>query len=290
MPRPIVGIGHSMGGTILINLALMHPRLLSTIVLVEPMINKSAWKMNFAGILPISKKRDRWNSRDEAIAHFQRNVFYEKFDPRVTALYKEHGLRDEDDGSVTLITSKDQEALTFGRAVFPPSRDQLPADFAPDRRDYPDLPQGEDRNSQNAFYRPENTMTYHMLPFLRPSCLYIHGSASHFAAASAEGRKDKMEMTGVGVGGSGGAQLGRVQDQSVDGTHFAPFEHPEAVAERAATWIADRLAEWRDVEGREERAWQEVPHKDRRKMSDDWLFWAQKMYGRSAKTGKKARL
>ena len=41
MPRPLVGIGHSMGGQQLAHLALMHPRLLSLLVLVDPVIQKS---------------------------------------------------------------------------------------------------------------------------------------------------------------------------------------------------------------------------------------------------------
>ena len=40
MPRPIVGIGHSMGGNNLVNLSLMHNRLFTSLILIDPVIDK----------------------------------------------------------------------------------------------------------------------------------------------------------------------------------------------------------------------------------------------------------
>jgi pimeloyl-ACP methyl ester carboxylesterase len=39
MPQPIAGLGHSFGATMLVNLAFLHPRLLSTVVLLDPVIH-----------------------------------------------------------------------------------------------------------------------------------------------------------------------------------------------------------------------------------------------------------
>ena len=38
LPRPLVGIGHSMGAVTLVNLSLLHPRLLSALILIDPVI------------------------------------------------------------------------------------------------------------------------------------------------------------------------------------------------------------------------------------------------------------
>ncbi|MCJ1476314.1 hypothetical protein MMC13_004980 [Lambiella insularis] len=38
MARPMVGVGHRLGGTVLVNLAIIHPRLFSTLVLFDPVI------------------------------------------------------------------------------------------------------------------------------------------------------------------------------------------------------------------------------------------------------------
>ncbi|KAI0543193.1 hypothetical protein GGR58DRAFT_451075 [Xylaria digitata] len=41
MPRPIIGIGHSFGGSILTCLSLIHARLFSTLILLDPVIHRS---------------------------------------------------------------------------------------------------------------------------------------------------------------------------------------------------------------------------------------------------------
>ncbi|CAG8978896.1 hypothetical protein HYALB_00005233 [Hymenoscyphus albidus] len=66
LQRPIVGIGHSLGGCVMINLALLHPRLLTTVIAIEPVINKNGLEKHFTGAYPITFKRDTWPTRKEA--------------------------------------------------------------------------------------------------------------------------------------------------------------------------------------------------------------------------------
>lgn len=71
MPRPLVGLGHSLGGTVIINLALLHPRLLTTVIAVEPGIHKSPRDLNASSLYPITFTSDLWPSRSEAIEAIQ---------------------------------------------------------------------------------------------------------------------------------------------------------------------------------------------------------------------------
>jgi pimeloyl-ACP methyl ester carboxylesterase len=278
MIRPIVGFGHSMGGNVIVNLALLHPRLLSTVVAVEPVINTSAHEMNFIGTYSLTFREDKWPSKDAAMKSIAKSPFFAKWKPRVLDLFRQHGLRDTSAGDATLVTTKHQEVLSFARAAFPASRSASLADFTPDRVRHADL--GDDRHPGNAFYRPESTMTFQQLPFLRPSCLYIYGKRSHMSAANDKGRKDKLRHTGTATGGSGGAAAGRVQDVVVEGSHFAPFEQPEQIASLVSNWLDREMTAWRDEQAAENDAWQAVPLARRSTVSDDWIYWVLKLWGK----------
>lgn len=289
MTQPIVGFGHSMGGNVIVNLALLHPRLLTTVVAIEPVINTSPAEMNFIGTFPLTIKKDRWQSKDAAMASIVKSPFYAKWDPRVLDLYREHGLRMlptylypsgqlESKDNVTLTTSKHQEALSFARAAFPTSLDQPLETFVPTTTSHPDL--GADRHPKNAFYRPESTMTFQQLPFLRPSCFYIYGGKSHMASAHEKGRKEKLAATGIATGGSGGAARGKVKDVVVEASHFAPFENPELIAELAGRWYDSELDRWRSETDEEERAIRAIPHQKRSLVTEDWTRWVHKLWGK----------
>lgn len=96
MPRPLIGIGHSMGGQNITDLALLHPRLLSALVLIDPVIiNSHPSKTGTTGPAYASTfRRDVWPSRAAAAEQFMRNPFYQRWDPRVLDLWVQHGLRD----------------------------------------------------------------------------------------------------------------------------------------------------------------------------------------------------
>ncbi|KAF2210350.1 hypothetical protein CERZMDRAFT_99414 [Cercospora zeae-maydis SCOH1-5] len=99
-------------------------------------------------------------------------------------------------------------------------------------------------------------MTYERLPQLRPPCLFVYGSKSHFKSSHAKGRKEKTDVTGTATGGSGGVAEGMVKDVVTNGSHFVPFERPDAIAE-----LAD----------------------------GDWTHWVNKIWGKQASSsaGKK---
>ncbi|KAI0450940.1 Alpha/beta hydrolase family-domain-containing protein [Xylaria acuta] len=154
MPRPLVGVGHSFGANILTHLALLHPRLLTSLVLLDPtIVALDASRPGGAGAAPAKAstfRRDVWPSRQDAIESFRRSPFYRAWDPRVLASWNQHALRElptplypelptstsaaasaSKSGSTssdpnkptspgaTLRTTKHQELFTFLRPLYP---------------------------------------------------------------------------------------------------------------------------------------------------------------------------
>jgi pimeloyl-ACP methyl ester carboxylesterase len=282
MPRPIVGFGHSMGAVVILNLANMHQRLLTSIVTIEPVLNKSTYAMPMTGVFPLTYRKDCWKTREEALSAFVKGPLYKNFHPEVVQLFGQYGLRDNADGTVGLTTTKAQELFAYARAAYPPTRDQDLAKFTPTRESHADIGleagTGRERNPQEAFYRPEAQLAFGWLPFLKPSVLMIHGSRSHFIGSSPKGRKERIDAVGWATGGSGGARDGRVKDVVIKGSHFVPMDNPSEVAAATAEWFTKELQRWKASEEEEMASWYKIPLDKRAELSDDWKFWAKKVY------------
>lgn len=295
MVRPIVGIGHSFGGSILVNLALLHPRLLETLILIDPIIHRRIFAAGYrTPALASAHRRDVCPSRAAAAEDFRRSKYYRKWDERVMERWLRYGLRDlptavyprhtkvsrgEDRvadpdpfaKAVTLTTTKHQEVFTFLRPTFDAhayanlgaqlggSTDVPYAEYTPEAA-LPDQP----------FERAESVITFHMLPFVRPSVLYVFGSESH--CTSCEPTADKVETTGVGIGGSGGASRGQVAEVTVEGVgHLIPMEAVAKTAELSAKWLKKEMSTWRERETVERSEWAYIPDEQKRTISDNYL-------------------
>jgi pimeloyl-ACP methyl ester carboxylesterase len=286
MIRPIVGIGHSMGGTILANLALLHPRLLETLVLIDPIIHRRIFADGYrTPALASARRRDVWPSRTAAAEYFRKNKYYRKWDERVLERWLQYGLRNLPTAihphpyhtqvlgadAVTLTTTKHQEVFTFLRPTFdaysyPDLGAQLGGPSSVPHKEYtpeaalPDYP----------FERSEPVITFKMLPFVRPSVLYVFGSESHYTAC--EPTADKVGTTGVGIGGSGGAARGRVAGVMVENVgHLIPMEAVGRTAELSTKWLVDEMAAWREKETIERSEWAYIPDEQKRTISDQYL-------------------
>ncbi|KAK0337013.1 hypothetical protein LTR02_007267 [Friedmanniomyces endolithicus] len=309
MKRPLIGIGHSMGGNNLVNLSIMHPRLFTTLILIDPVIQRQLSKQgNYAPAHASSRRRDRWPNRQTAEASFRRSKFYQTWDPRVLDLWIKYGLRDlptyiypdakpaptllpvltadpstatipptpSSEQEVTLTTTKHQEVLTFLRQTPSPTQTQPPqtthADFDPEA--YPDM----------SFYSPALIPTFLKLPLLRPSVFYIYGdlstlSAPHLAA-------DRRAQTGIGLGGPGGVKAGRVGEVTFEGVgHLIPMEVVGRTAEACAGWLAPELERWGVGEQVERAEWGAVGRERRAMMSEGFLEAMERELG-----AKKAKL
>ncbi|KAI4211324.1 MAG: hypothetical protein LQ351_005879 [Letrouitia transgressa] len=251
--RPIVGIGHSMGGVQLVQLSLLHPRLLHTLILMDPVILGDAPYGPNAAFLS-TRRPDLWPSRAAAESSFRRNPFFQAWDPRVLSLYVKYGLRElptaiypaspkgepEKDKQVTLTTTKHQEAWSYIRSTFEPQ-----ADEERDRLLNPDL--DLEKFGDQLFQRPECIMTLKNLPAVRPSVLYIFGERSPLSPP--DENEEKVKATGTGLGGSGGEKMGRVAGVVAEGVgHLVPFEDVGGSARRCAEWLETEIARWRREE------------------------------------------
>jgi pimeloyl-ACP methyl ester carboxylesterase len=294
MPRPIVGVGHSMGAaqlyiqlfSILIsydsqilraNLALLHPRLLTTLVLMEPVIQlESPVSSNSTGAAGASTfRRDIWPSRAAAEKTFRNHQFYQRWDPRVLDLWIKYGFRElptaiyssspQGEKPVTLTTTKHQEVFSFARPNFP-STYAGSSVRAVNRITHPDL---DPENIEYPTYRYEPASTFLKLPFIRPSVLYIFGEDS--IISSPEGRKAKTTTTGTGVGGSGGAQEGRVKDIHLAKIgHLVAMEALGACADAASAWLSTELERWRQEADAFQQEWNKKSLVEKSTTSAEW--------------------
>ncbi|KAF2131628.1 alpha/beta-hydrolase [Dothidotthia symphoricarpi CBS 119687] len=270
MPRPIVGVGHSMGGCQLTNLALLHPRLFETLVLFDPVI---AGTINIIGnvgpAFASAKRRDKWPSREEAAKAFKSRPFYQAWDPRVLDRWIQHGLRDApstlypdaQSPEVTLTTTVHQEVMTFLRGNFPTSPDEKEPSSAEctianpkiNRRTHPDLTPS--MVPQSPFYRGESIIVFRQLPHVQPSVFYVFGEKSNLTEDPTT-VEEKLALTGSGVGGSGGRAEGRVDSVMLKDTgHLIPMEKVEESAEHAAKWIGKEMVRYRDWNKKTQEEW-----------------------------------
>jgi pimeloyl-ACP methyl ester carboxylesterase len=287
MPRPIIGIGHSMGGAHLTQLALIHPRLFETLILIDPVTQSFINPKGFG--LPAQSsavRRDRWPSREAALEGFKRSKFYQPWDPRVLDLWVKFGLRDlptklhgikasahpyeQQEVEVTLTTTKLQEVFTFLRPVMPSEPqhgftksewDQLRASL------HPDL-DGRVWEHGMEFYRPEPIIIFGGLVNLRPSVLYIFGE--HSPLSNERSMTEKLKVTGTGSGGSGGVPAGRVKGFIIAGTgHLIAMEKVKETAKQSADWIKAQLATWQQNEKLLKRMWDLIPDIERYSLRSD---------------------
>jgi len=269
MPRPLIGVGHSMGGCQLAYLSLIHPRLFETLILIDPVIQGRLALNQYIGPAAASaRRRERWPSRADALRFYQGSKFYKTWDKRVLNLWVQYGLRDVPTKlfpdakapEVTLTTTKHQEVMTFLRPNFthqPGDTDFSSADCTTtnpkrNRRTHPDFT--PDTDIQSPFYRGEPTIVFNQLPALRPSVFYIFGSASFLTSDLAI--EQKLAQTGSGVGGSGGRAEGRVDSVMVqDAGHLIPMEKVEESAEHISKWIKKEMVRFWDWERKTQEEW-----------------------------------
>ncbi|OTA38214.1 hypothetical protein BTJ68_01627 [Hortaea werneckii EXF-2000] len=301
MKRPIVGIGHSMGGNNLVNLSLMHPRLFSSLVLIDPVIQRFQ-----------SRAGNYGPARPLQIGEIAGQAFYQSWDPRVLELWIQHGLRElptslypyataasatpptisadpgaatvspapDTEREVTLATTKHQEVFTFLRPNLSTKEFPDPS-TEPNLQTHPDMDPASGPNAP--FYRPEPIATFHRLPNLRPSVFYLFGEQSNLSTPTL--KADKLAHTGTGVGGSGGVQKGRVRDVTLEGIgHLIPMEAVERTAEECTQWLVPEVEGWTAREEAERREWAAVPKDRKAVMSEQYRQtmngnWTEKQEG-----------
>ncbi|KAI9651686.1 MAG: hypothetical protein M1831_000532 [Alyxoria varia] len=308
MPRPLVGIGHSMGGAQIAHLSLMHPRLFSGVVLMDPVIQtQSNLAATFLPAYASTFRKDVWPSREAAAESFRRNKFYQRFDPRAFNLFIEHNLRELPTAlhptappssdiqaetaavtatkPVTLTTTKHQEVMAFCRANHPPAGTPL-SSHKPNTRTHPDT--NPDLET-TPFYRPEPSMILAQLPHLHPPCYYIFASDSPMSDPQLQA--EKLDCTGQGINGDGGVgkEGGTESTVMADAGHFFCFEKPGEAAELVGKWVGKTMERWREAEERDRREWEGVGAREKAMLEPGrewWMKWVMEQDNGKRETGK----
>ena len=256
----------------LCNLAFIHPRLLSTVVLLDPVIQHHASAPKGPSpALASTFRRDIWPSRAEAEAAFRKQKFYQSWDPRVLDRWCKYGIREtptslypNEQGAATLSTTKHQECLTFLRPSWEAMSDDgttiVRRDLVPDMSPHSLV--------KFPFYRPEPPNTLERLGELRPTALFVFGAESPMSTPAA--RKHKMDFTGTGLGGSGGAKEGKVKEVVLDGIgHLVAMESSDKCAEAAAAWLGQEVKRF-DAEREKYVEWAKQSLEVKQTLSKEW--------------------
>lgn len=271
MPPPLVGIGNSLGFGEMAVLSTWHPRLFSGVVAIDPALGPrvgTRWPAPYKwypGVLA-TRRKDTWESRDDARNALLKTAYYQKYDPRVFERVMAHEIRDIDDQSLT--SSSSPSSLSSSPPSFSPSTPPTATTTSPGPKPSPvtlttpkymesyiwmladpplpnHLPAPEAhanpryrRAAPPGFYRPESYRMFAALPELHPPVLLAWGAKSPHAAGW--NRAFYLDTIGRGVGGNGGEESGNVSETLVDGAgHPVAQERPRELAGAIAPWLVD---------------------------------------------------
>ena len=126
---PIIAVGHSAGGALLLASLRNSPHLFMGVVMIDPPLF-NMWKRYVLGLglaLPMAvlekvhpliksavTKRDTWSTMAEAEAWMESNRLFRTFHPDIRRAFLSHGLRPSgSDSSVTLAFTKTEEATMY---------------------------------------------------------------------------------------------------------------------------------------------------------------------------------
>ncbi len=126
-PRPVVALGHSLGGLCSYLAAYKIPELISGLVMMDPPMIRGMYSFlmhlakNFApneyekrSPAAMSKKRrDHWDSREQAAAQLRVRGMFAAFDQDCFDAYIQYGLTDAPQGGVTLTIPRSVEVEIF---------------------------------------------------------------------------------------------------------------------------------------------------------------------------------
>ena len=126
--RPVIGIGHSLGGVLTFQAAQQRPDLFSQVIMLDPafIMGKDALVLHVAKTFKLKmldqmspaglskRRREHWESREQAAALLRPKGFYQAFDSRCFDAYIQHALvEDQVRGGVQLLISREDEVKIF---------------------------------------------------------------------------------------------------------------------------------------------------------------------------------
>lgn len=128
---PVIGMGHSLGALVTLWAAMERPELFSRVIMMDPpyLSKKIRRFIRWARLLglgeriiPIARKankrRDQFNSIEEARAYWSPKPFFKTFDPNCFEDYLSHSLVEKEDGGYELRIPKKLETRVFGTSPY----------------------------------------------------------------------------------------------------------------------------------------------------------------------------
>jgi len=121
----VVGVGHSMGGVATLLASLKEPGLFRAVVAMDPVLLSGIRQLalqtltllRLRGRIPPAslarRRRESWNSREEAAASYRKKALFQRFDPECFQDYITHGLTESPGGGLRLTIPRAWEARIF---------------------------------------------------------------------------------------------------------------------------------------------------------------------------------
>ena len=102
LPGSVVGVGHSMGGTVLVMAELLRPGTFTGLVLIEPVLLPPPFERNPYGPLAQGaiRRRPVFDSREELVETYLDKPLFQRWHPEVFDAYIEYGFRQVPEGLV----------------------------------------------------------------------------------------------------------------------------------------------------------------------------------------------
>lgn len=126
--RPVIAIGHSLGGTVSLVVACRRPELLRALIMIEPGIIPPEWiprtylmqKCGLTGLAPMvsktAKRKNKWPDREALRDHLSANKMFLHWERGFIDAYIEHMIEDSDAGAVRLRCDPRWEARCIATA------------------------------------------------------------------------------------------------------------------------------------------------------------------------------
>lgn len=125
LPKPVIGMGHSLGAVATFGVARRQPEWFQALVMLDPPLVNGLMAVPFrlGMALGMSDKltpagmskyrRDHWQNWDEVESYFSSKKFFQRFDPRCLEDYLRAGIVADDKGGYTLRFLRDVEVQVF---------------------------------------------------------------------------------------------------------------------------------------------------------------------------------
>lgn len=121
----VVGVGHSLGGMITLLASANHPGLFRAVVALDPVLVTGTRLLLLHALTVLGmrsrippatlarRRREAWDSREEAAASYRKKAFFQRFDPECFQDYITHALTELPGGGVRLTIPTAWEARIF---------------------------------------------------------------------------------------------------------------------------------------------------------------------------------